>query len=220
LHPRIRRLAIYGGVVHNDQGDKKNPLAEEASNLLLEEYRKINESRLIDLWFESYLPEEKEWFLMASTRAPSLFRTCIGTGAILGGASKNLLSLLYEYAENIGYAFDIQDDIIGTFAPAKIYGRPPTGDLRLGKKTLFIIKAVEREKELLKILGRGVNGTALHRARFLIKKSGGLEEAKRISADYTNRAKEIMKRCELGKESKDFFLKLADFILSSMEWYV
>lgn len=35
---------------------------------------------------------------------------------------------------NIGYAFDIQDDIIDTFAAEQQYGRPPGGDVARGKK--------------------------------------------------------------------------------------
>ena len=105
-----------------------------AIELLADDYRGVNESQAIDLLFEYKEPGVEEWRVMASRRAASLFRATILMGAILAGAPEDDLQALEEAAMDIGYAFDIQDDIIDTFATEQQYGRPPGGDIARGKK--------------------------------------------------------------------------------------
>ncbi len=65
-------------------------------------------------------------------------------GAILAGASTNDLELLSKYAIPGGIAFQIQDDILGLFGNTEKTGKPAHSDLRQGKMTLLIIKALEK----------------------------------------------------------------------------
>jgi len=88
----------------------------ELLRLFEDGYRAVNESQVLDLLFEYGEPDVEEWRAMASMRAASLFRTTILAGAILAGAPEEDRRLLEEAAIHVGYAFDIQDDIIDTFA--------------------------------------------------------------------------------------------------------
>lgn len=54
-------------------------------------------------------------------------------------ASERDLQLLEEATLHIGYCFDIQDDIIDTFAEEGQYGRRPGKDLYKHKKPLHIV---------------------------------------------------------------------------------
>ena len=110
--------------------------------LLSKGYREVNESQILDLLFEYKNVDLDEWRIMASKRAASLFKVTMLTGAILSDAPEEDLKRLEEAAVNIGYAFDIQDDIIDTFADEKQYGRPPCRDIILGKKPLHVIYAL------------------------------------------------------------------------------
>jgi geranylgeranyl diphosphate synthase type II len=85
----------------------------------------VNESQVLDLLFEYKTPDVNEWYVMASKRAASLFKASLLVGAVLADASEKDLRLLGEAAEHIGYCFDIQDDIIDTFASEEQYGRRP-----------------------------------------------------------------------------------------------
>jgi len=86
-------------------------------------FRDVNESQILDMLFEYQEPDVDEWRTMASKRAASLFRTSMLTGAILAQAPEWDCKILEEAAMHIGYAFDIQDDIIDTFASQEQYGR-------------------------------------------------------------------------------------------------
>ena len=109
------------------------------AHLFAEGYHAVNESQVLDLLFEYKTPSIREWYTMASKRAASLFKASLLIGAILADAPENDIQLLRKAAEQIGYSFDIQDDIIDTFASKEQYGRKPGGDLLKNKKPLHIV---------------------------------------------------------------------------------
>jgi geranylgeranyl pyrophosphate synthase len=193
--------------------------------LLVEDYRDVNESQVLDLLFEHIEPDVEEWYTMASKRASSLFKTTILTGAILGGAPEEDLRDLEEASANIGYAFDIQDDIIDTFATEQQYGRPPGGDIARGKKPLHLIYALQlagpKELKVIKsVLGKGeITSEDLEMMRAVIRKTEALKAAKEKSMEHAKRAKMLIGRTKMGKESKEFFCAFIDYIVQSLDWY-
>ncbi|MEM3047372.1 MAG: polyprenyl synthetase family protein, partial [Candidatus Bathyarchaeia archaeon] len=111
---------------------------KQVAGFLADAYRQVNESQVLDLLFEYRKPSLDEWRVMASRRAASLFTLALKTGGLLAGASGLELGLLEEAGVHIGYSFDIQDDIIDTFASEEQYGRAPGGDLAQGKRPLHV----------------------------------------------------------------------------------
>ena len=65
-------------------------------------------------------------------------------GAILAGADPKTLKALLRFAEPLGLAFQLRDDINGAFASAAAAGRPPGSDIRSGKHTALITEAQHR----------------------------------------------------------------------------
>jgi geranylgeranyl diphosphate synthase type II len=56
-------------------------------------------------------------------------------GAILGGGSETEIDLLTKYAEYLGLAFQIQDDILDVTGQSEILGKPTGSDQKLAKST-------------------------------------------------------------------------------------
>jgi len=196
------------------------------SLLLSKGYKEVNESQILDLLFEHKKNVNiNEWQTMASKRAASLFKVTMLTGGILGGASEKDLKRLEEAAVNIGYAFDIQDDIIDTFADEKQYGRPPCRDIILGKKPLHVICTLnsanqEGSRALSSLLGRkSLNQEDISLVRDLIRKSGGLETAKSISKNHAETARMLITQTNMSDDVKEFFRSLISYIEESLEWY-
>jgi geranylgeranyl diphosphate synthase type II len=52
--------------------------------------------------------------------------------------------LLYQYAENLGIAFQIQDDILDAYGDEALVGKQPGGDIIQNKKTLLYIEAEKK----------------------------------------------------------------------------
>jgi geranylgeranyl pyrophosphate synthase len=193
--------------------------------LLLEGYRNVNESQILDLLFEYKKPDVNEWFVMASKRAASLFRTTIHVGAILGNAPERDLQILGEVGTHMGYSFDIQDDIIDTFASSEQYGRRPAGDIVLGKKPLHIIytlKLANREgiTKLKNLTSKKhISPKDLEFIRRIVRESGALEAAKEKSKEHAEKAKTLIAQTSLSDEAKSFFSSIITYIQESLDWY-
>jgi geranylgeranyl pyrophosphate synthase len=207
--------------------DSGFPVAKlrEVIHLLTTGYRNVNESQILDLLFEYKEPDVAEWAIMASRRAASLFKTTILAGAILAEAPKKDLSLLEAAATHIGYAFDIQDDIIDTFATQQQYGRPPGGDIALGKKPLHIVYLAQLTKgtklnTLRKIIGKKqIASEELEAIKTMLKESGALKTAKEKSRKHAETAKKLVTQTNLNKETKSFLTSFITYIEESLDWY-
>jgi len=185
----------------------------------------VNESQILDLLFEYKDVDVDEWYVMASKRAASLFRAAILVGAVLADAPEKDIPIISEAAVNIGYAFDIQDDIIDTFASRDQYGREPGGDLVRGKKPLHIVYTlkmggVKAAKLLRGVRSKGrVSDGELKSVRGLIMRCGALDAAKMRAELHIEKATRLIGKTSMSERSKDFFRSLLSFIKESMEWY-
>jgi len=193
--------------------------------LLSRGYQEVNESQILDLLFEYKDVDVNEWRTMASKRAASLFKATILSGAVLGGAPESDIRLLEDAARNMGYSFDIQDDIIDTFASEEQYGRPPCGDIIRGKKPLHVVYALnsedyEKTGNLRDHLGKkSLNYRDVDLIRTAIKESGGLEAAKEELKEYAEKAIVLISQTSLHNEVKEFFNSLIAYIEESLNWY-
>ena len=52
--------------------------------------------------------------------------------------------MLSGYARPLGVAFQIADDLLGTFGAPELTGKPNASDLREGKRTLLVARALEK----------------------------------------------------------------------------
>ncbi|MEM2931173.1 MAG: polyprenyl synthetase family protein [Thermoproteota archaeon] len=197
----------------------------EVLSLLSEGYKEVNESQMLDLLFEHKDVDAEEWRVMASKRAASLFKVTMVAGGLLGGAPEADLRLLKEAAVNIGYAFDIQDDIIDTYASEEEYGRPPCGDIRLGKKPLHIIYSLKSPDSEASVFLKSLLGKAsltreeVEKVRSLVRRTGGLDSAKKASKRHAEEARRLIAETSMLGEAKDFFNHMITYIENSLDWY-
>jgi geranylgeranyl diphosphate synthase, type I len=67
----------------------------------------------------------------------------IQLGALLAGAPAGAIADLSRYGAAVGEAFQLQDDLLGMFGDAGTVGKPVDADLREGKYTFLIHRALE-----------------------------------------------------------------------------
>jgi geranylgeranyl diphosphate synthase type I len=65
----------------------------------------------------------------------------LGLGAILGGADMKVVRALYGYADPLGVAFQLRDDLLGVFGTEEEAGRPQGSDLLAGKSSAVVREA-------------------------------------------------------------------------------
>lgn len=141
-------------------------------------------------------------------------------GAILGEADLKILNVFSRYSLPLGIAFQIQDDILGMFGSAKKIGKPVGSDLREGKQTILIVKALERaDKRQKKIIisnlrKKKITREDLQKVRKIIIDTGSLDYSKRLALRLTSQAKEIIKKTPLADEGKIFLEKIPDYIVA------
>ncbi len=193
----------------------------EVLGLFSSDYKDINESQMLDLLFEYGEPSVEEWSVMAGKRAASLFRTSMLTGAVLSGAPAKDRKTLEDAAKHIGYAFDIQDDIIDTFASKEQYGRDPCGDITKRKKPLHIIIAMKRDDRLASIMmaGDDITEAKVREIQEIVRESGALDAAKSISREHSQEAEKAIMRTGMSTEAKDFFVSFIRYVDESLDWY-
>ncbi|MCB0502642.1 MAG: polyprenyl synthetase family protein [Bacteroidetes bacterium] len=107
----------------------------------------VCEGQSMDTSFESRNDVlEAEYIEMIRLKTAVLLAASLRMGAIIGGAGKEETDLLYAYGENLGVAFQIQDDILDTFG-GDLVGKQIGGDILQNKKTLLLIRAQEMSKK-------------------------------------------------------------------------
>ena len=80
----------------------------------------------------------------------AFLKLCVRMGAILANASKKDVEKLTIYAENIGLAFQIKDDILSEEGDPKVTGKPIGNDKKLNKCTYVSFYGLDGAKEELK----------------------------------------------------------------------
>jgi geranylgeranyl diphosphate synthase, type I len=74
-------------------------------------------------------------------------------GAHLAGASDEQVAALTSFAEPLGVAFQLRDDVLGTFGDEATTGKPTGNDLREGKRNSLVVEAL-RDDRAAEGLGR------------------------------------------------------------------
>ncbi|MFM9264164.1 geranylgeranyl diphosphate synthase CrtE [Tychonema sp. BBK16] len=82
----------------------------------------------------------------------ALLEACVVCGAILGGASEADLQRLSRFAQNIGLAFQIIDDILDITATAEELGKTAGKDVQAGKVTYPSLWGIEESRRQAKQL--------------------------------------------------------------------
>lgn len=104
----------------------------------------ICEGQQYDVDFESRGDvTEQEYLTMIRLKTAVLLAAGMKMGAILGDASTKDAELLYEFAINIGLAFQLKDDFLDVYGDPEIFGKKIGGDILCNKKTYLMIKALE-----------------------------------------------------------------------------
>jgi geranylgeranyl diphosphate synthase, type I len=141
-------------------------------------------------------------------------------GAILAGAEPNTLHKLTAYAVPLGQAFQIQDDVIGTFGREEEIGKPSDSDIKEGKKTLLLIKALEKatpiQKKILKeIVGnQKANEEQVDQVRKILVDTGSYDYSVALAKKLITQSKSEIENADLVVEGKDYLVAAADYLLS------
>ena len=88
-----------------------------------------------------------EYMRMIELKTSVLLAGAAMIGAVLGGASQQECRKVYNYALELGLAFQLQDDLLDSYGTEKELGKKIGGDILEGKKTYLMLQAMSRASE-------------------------------------------------------------------------
>lgn len=131
---------------------------------------------------------EKEYLQMCAYKTGTLARMSAKIAAVLAGADEASIEKVGKFAESIGVAFQIQDDILNIVGEKFAEKKGGLGeDITEGKRTLMVIHTLQKaspqdRKRLIEILNMHTTNQNLRdEAIAIIKKYGSVEYAKNFA---------------------------------------
>jgi geranylgeranyl diphosphate synthase type II len=119
----------------------------------------VCEGQQYDMNFETQKNvTESEYLNMIKLKTSVLIAACLKAGATIGGADDTSGDLLYDFGLNMGIAFQLQDDLLDTYAKTSEFGKKNGNDIITGKKTFLLINALEKSNPELKTELNGLIG--------------------------------------------------------------
>lgn len=83
-------------------------------------------------------------------KTAALIEASLVGGAILAGADEETLQKLEKISENVGLAFQIQDDILDVTSTTEVLGKPVMSDEKNHKTTFVSLKGLDESKEYVR----------------------------------------------------------------------
>ncbi len=106
------------------------------------------EGQYFDMAFEDRLDVSLDQYLwMIRRKTASLLATAAQMGALIAADDAGQIERLYRFGENLGLAFQIQDDILGTWGDPAVTGKSAATDIRDKKKTLPVVYVLNHPEE-------------------------------------------------------------------------
>jgi geranylgeranyl pyrophosphate synthase len=167
-----------------------------------------------------YKISEKEYLQMSAFKTGTLARLSAEMAAILNNSDEYVKEIVGECAENIGIAFQIQDDILDLIGKKFAQKKGGLGmDITEGKLTLMIIYALnkaeasDREK-IIQILKMHTKEDSLKKKVVkIIKKYGAIKYAKNFASKIVKESWNEMDKLLPSSEAKEKLRIFARYLI-------
>ncbi|MGH2693143.1 MAG: polyprenyl synthetase family protein [Actinomycetota bacterium] len=139
-------------------------------------------------------------------------------GAILGGAGEELLGCLSGYGVALGEAFQLRDDVLGTFGDPELTGKDRDSDLLEGKRTVLLAKALAaasgEDRRLLeeRVGGADLTSEELDRVRKVIEATGALDATLELINGLADQAKGALLSPPVPEPARGLLTQMADVV--------
>ncbi len=179
----------------------------------------ICQGQALDMLFEERADvSEIEYMRMVSGKTGALLEASAKVGALSGKGKPEQVRALAEYGRLIGMAFQMQDDVLGVASAQEKFGKPIGSDVREGKRTLMVVRALatappDDKDTLLRALGkRDASEAELKAAIDVLKRAGAIDYVAERARGLVTQAKLKLKALPESK-AKEVLLELADFTI-------
>ena len=141
-------------------------------------------------------------------------------GAVLAVADKKTTNIFRQCGEYLGKAFQIRDDILGTWGTPTISGKPSGNDIRQKKKSYPVIYAFENtsrigHNELSKIYNKeNMSQVDVEKVLSILDDTNAFNSANALVNESASLALQTIKATEITQQAITDFSLLVDFLIS------
>ena len=151
--------------------------------------------------------DEEAYLKIIVKKTAEPIRACAMTGAILAGASRDVILAMGDYGLEIGIAFQIADDVLDIAGNPAETGKVVGQDAKQGVLTLPV--GLGSEAASFRELARTTNPDDL---RQMLQAAGAIDKARAVATKYAERAKSRLAALP-SSASKDALIALADSVV-------
>lgn len=162
--------------------------------------------------------KEEEYITMCALKTGTLARMSARLAATLCNAREEIVEKLGKFAESLGVAFQIQDDILDVTSPESI-GKEYGNDIKEGKRTLMVIYALRNANEkdrrrLIEILNKHTEDIKERReAISILEKYGAIEYARKVARNIIKNAWKDVEKVLPESDSKEKIKAFASYMI-------
>ena len=163
---------------------------------------------------------EEDYLQMCAYKTGTLARMAAKISAVLAGANKELVEKLGFFAESIGVAFQMQDDVLDLTGKEFAEKKGGVGqDITEGKRTLMVIHTLKNassgeRKRLIQILNLHTSNQALRdEAIALMQKYSAIEHVKSTAARIVEESWKEVDKLLPQSEAKEKLKAFAEFLI-------
>ncbi len=179
-------------------------------DLFTETALEIGEGQQYDMDFETRNDvREEEYIEMIRLKTSVLLACATKMGAILADAPQEDADNLYTFGEQMGLAFQLQDDYLDVYGDPEVFGKAIGGDILCNKKTYMLIKAFNlANDEQRKRLQQWVNAEnpdprqKIEAVTQIYNEIGISQLAEQKIKHYFNESRKYLEAINLPKERK------------------
>lgn len=157
----------------------------------------LSEGEILELVKTSDIEiKEEEYFKIIERKTAALFSAACEIGGLLGNLDKKRIEALRDFGYYFGLIFQITDDILDYTSCESVFGKKIGTDLKEGKVTLPLIKALrdtsQKERLYIKRVLEKKNQKKedFQKVKNLIEKYGGISYAFSKIHEFSRKAKE------------------------------
>ncbi|MBH2007288.1 polyprenyl synthetase family protein [Candidatus Saccharibacteria bacterium] len=129
-------------------------------------------------------------------------------GATLAGASSQSIERLKQFAQDLGIAYQLRDDVIGIFGDESTIGKPTISDIREGKHTFMVEEFYEQASNVQKqrfeqyFGSKDVTHDEAEDIKQLLIESGALARTETAITQYAQKADDVLSQIDTGDMSE------------------
>lgn len=136
-------------------------------------------------------------------------------GAAIADASDDVRAAYATFGHHVGIAFQLRDDLLGVYGDPQVTGKPAGDDLREGKRTVLVARAIahlgDHAAELSADLGRNDLSTDdIERLRSLISDSGAVSDIEQLIDEHSTAARSALTAVPLDADGRTALDALVD----------